>query len=95
MLLIVVVMVGGYSQTRVRENGDTTLNFVYGNQNIHVTLTGEEKERVRGILDGNSYDPVFYGIPSCGFDPDVSFQMGIRVFAIACDGVTASRIWEL
>ena len=73
------------AKTKVNTTADVTLTFVYGEENISVSLDGEEAEKVIAILDGNSYDPVFSGVPSCGFDADISLKVGDRTFAIARD----------
>ena len=73
-------------QTRLSSVSDVTLNFQCYGKNICVELTEEEAEKVVEILDGNSYDPIFFdGIPSCGFSNEVSLKVGSRVFAIAMD----------
>ena len=85
VIISVMVMVCGCAKTNVSENADVTLTFIYGDKNISVTLEGSEAEKVIDILNGNNYNPVSSGVPSCGFDKNVSLQVGDRVFAIACD----------
>lgn len=62
-----------------------TLTFIYGDKDIRVTLEDDEAKKVIAILDGSSYDSVSSGVPSCGFDKNISLKVGDRVFAIACD----------
>ena len=85
ILLALIFSISGCSQTSVSKNADVTLTFVYGDENVKVTLEGEEAEKVIGILDGKNYDSFFSGIPSCGFNKNVSLTVGGRTFAIACD----------
>ena len=80
-----LLLLWGCSETRLSSGSDVTLNFrVYG-ENISVKLTEDEAQRVIEILDGNAYDSIFDGIPSCGFGEEVSLQIGNRKFAIAMD----------
>ena len=85
MVLIVLVAICGCTKTSVNINADVTLSFVYGADNISVTLEDNEAEKVIDILNGNNYDPVSSGIPSCGFDKNIALKVGGRTFAIACD----------
>ncbi len=73
------------TETDLDVDTDVTLNFVYGDKNIHVTLNKEEADKVITILDGKAYDPVSAGVPSCGFDKNISLKVGDQSFAIACD----------
>ncbi len=82
---VIALLCFSCSETRLRQNAEVTLTYVYGSKNIVVTLPGDEAQRVIGILDGNSYDPLSAGMPSCGFTSDVSLKVGGRLFAIACD----------
>ena len=80
-----LLLLWGCSETRLSSGSDVTLNFrVYG-ENISVKLTEDEAQRVIEILDGNAYDSIFDGIPSCGFSKEVSLEVDSRVFAIARD----------
>lgn len=83
----------GCSKTSVNKDSTVTLNFVYRDKNINVTLTDEEAANVIRILDGNTYHSVFSGVPSCGFNKNVSIKVGNRAFAIACD--TCETIQDL
>lgn len=73
------------SKTKVRRSAPVTLDFVYEEKNIHVTLTDEEAAKVIEILNGNTYDPILLGYPSCGFSKDVALKVGNRRFSIASD----------
>jgi len=92
-VLTVILAICGCSKTSVDKNAEVTLTFVCGQDNICVVLTDDEAAKVTNILDGNRYDSVFSGIPSCGFDQDVSLKVGNRVFAIAGD--TCNYIQDL
>lgn len=85
IVLVVLVSICGCTQTSVNKNADVTLSFVCGEDNIRVTLEDDEAERVIDILNGNNYAPVLSGVPSCGFDKNISLKIGGRTFAIACD----------
>ena len=85
LLFTVMLSVGGCTNTVVNKGSNVTLNFIYGDKNISVTLDDAEAENVIGILDGNHYAPITSGIPSCGFNKNISLTVGSRVFAIACD----------
>ena len=74
------------SQTKVSRNAPVTLDFVYEETNIHVTLTDQEAARVIEILNGNTYDPILLGYPACGFWEEVVLKLGNRRFSIASDG---------
>ena len=75
----------GCAKTNIGPAEDVFLTFVYEGTNINVTLEGEEAEAVMAILDGNRYHPLWAGVPSCGFDPNISIKVGNQIFAIACD----------
>ena len=95
MLIIFALLLSvcGCAKTSADTSADVTLTFIYGGESIRVTLEGEEAKKVSGLLDGNEYDSVFFGAPSCGFDQSISFQVGNRVFAIARD--TCNHIQDL
>lgn len=84
-VLFLLISICGCSQTSVSKDSDVTLTYIYGDKDIHVTLEDDEAEKVIEILDGNEYDPISSGMPSCGFDRNVSLKVGGRTFAIACD----------
>lgn len=85
LVLSVLFLICGCAKTSVRKNADVTLSYIYGEDNINVTLTDDEAQKVIEILSGNSYEPVFSGVHSCGFDKNVSLKAGGRTFAIALD----------
>ena len=93
MVLVVLVSICGCTKTSVNKNADVTLSFVYGEDNISVTLEDDEAGKVVNILNGNNYDPISSGVPSCGFDKNISLKVGGRTFAIACD--TCNSIQDL
>ena len=93
MVLVVLVSICGCSKTSVNKDADVSLSFVYGEGNISATLEDDEAEKVIGILNGNNYDPVSSGVPSCGFDKNISLKIGGQTFAIACD--TCNYIQDL
>ena len=85
IILVVLISICGCAKTNINKNADVTLNFIYGDKDIRVTLEDDEAEKVIAILNGNNYAPIASGIPSCGFDKNISLKVGGRVFAIACD----------
>ena len=93
MILVLLISICGCSKTRVSNNADVTLAFVYGDDNIHVTLEDDEAEKVVNILNGNNYDPFSFVVPSCGFDKNISLKVGGRTFAIAFD--TCNTVQDL
>ena len=93
MILVVLVSICGCSKTSVNKNSEVTLTFIYGEENIRVTLEDDEARKVVNILNGNNYDPISSGVPSCGFDKNISLKVGGRTFAIACD--TCNSIQDL
>ena len=93
MILVLLISICGCSKTSVSNNADVTLSYVYGDDNIRVTLEDDEAEKVIDILNGNDYNPFSSGVPSCGFDKNISLQVSGRTFAIACD--TCNRIQDL
>ncbi len=84
-LVLVALFLCGCTQTSVSEGEDVVLTFVYMEADIRVTLETEEAEKVISILDGNDYASIGSGIPSCGFDENISLTVDGRVFAVACD----------
>ena len=85
ILLILVLLLSACGTVSLNQEDAVTLTFVHGDQDIHVTLTPEEAQKVVKILDGAAYDPIFSGTPSCGFDENISLRIGEQCFAIACD----------
>ena len=85
IILSVMLSVCACSKTNVSKNADVTLTFLYEDKDIRVTLTEEEAEKVIDILNGKNYDPISSGVPSCGFNKNISLEVGGRIFAIACD----------
>lgn len=85
LVFMIMLSVCGCSKTSVDATAEVTLTFIYGEENINVTLEADEAEEIITILDGNSYDPVLSAVPSCGFDKNISLKVGDRVFAVACD----------
>ena len=85
LILIAILSIFVRSETEVRRNAAVTLDFVYEETSIHVTLTDEEAAKVMEILNGNTYDPILLGYPACGFWKDVALKVGNRRFSIAGD----------
>ena len=85
MILAILFSFCGCTKTNAKTGSDVTLNFIYADKNIHVTLKDTEAEKVIDILNGKKYQPIASGITSCGFDKNISLKVGNRVFAIACD----------
>ena len=54
MVLVVLVSICGCTKTSVNKNADVTLSFVYGEDNISVTLEDDEAKKVIDILNGNN-----------------------------------------
>ena len=85
ILASALLLICGCSKTSVNPNDDATLTFIYGEKDICISLTAEETEKVIEILNEKSYSSLFSGTPSCGFDKNISLQIGERSFAIARD----------
>ena len=84
-IFLLIVSMCACTQTHLSQNQTVTLIFIHGDENINIMLEDGAAKKVIDILDGNPYSPIFSGVPSCGFDKDVSIKIGNRVFAIACD----------
>ena len=78
IILVLMLSICGCSQTNVNNNADVTLTFIYGEENVEVTLEDDEAEKIVDILDGNNYASIFSGVPSCGFDKNISLKVGNR-----------------
>lgn len=85
LFLLVMISLCACGRTTVDQTAEVTLTFIYGDENISVTLAAEEAGQIRDILNGCSYDSRFAGIPSCGFHENISLRIGNRVFAVARD----------
>ena len=85
IILVLMLFVCACSTTSIKNNANVTLTFIYGEENICVTLEDDEAEKIVDILNGKIYDPISSGVPSCGFDKNISLKIGDCVFAIACD----------
>ena len=93
LIIAVVFSLCSCSKTSITNHADVALTFIYSEESIHITLNEDEAETVINILNGNKYDPISSGVPSCGFDKNISLNVGGRVFAIACD--TCNYIQDL
>ena len=85
VVLVILVSICGCAKTSVNKNADVTLSFVYGEDDIHVKLDDSETQKIIDILNGNNYNPISSGVPSCGFDKNISLKVDGRTFSIACD----------
>ena len=85
LLLLLPFLLTACDRTQLQADNSVELTFIYCDSNIQVSLTPEESAKVVDILGGNTYDPIWAGIPSCGFDENISLKVGNRTFAIACD----------
>ena len=65
-------------------DGEVTLVFIYGDQDIRATLSPEESAQVVEFLDGRICDPLPRE-PACGFSENVSLQIDGQTYAIAGD----------
>ena len=70
---------------------EATLTFICNDENISVTLTAEETARLAEILSRKKAEPLFGGVPSCGFTADVSITVSGTKYAIACDTCNSIR----
>ena len=93
IILALMLSVCGCGKTSVNTADDVTLTFIYGDKDISVVLEDDETEKVIDILNGNNYDPISSGVPSCGFNKNISLKVGGQTFAIACD--TCNSIQDL
>ena len=84
LLLIPVLLLAVCGCTSVSAGQPVTLTYITDTQNIQVTLSDEEAEKVISILDGRLYDPTG-GTPSCGFTENCALTVGGHVYAIAGD----------
>ena len=84
LLLISVLLLAVCGCTSVSAGQPVTLTYITDSQNIQVTLSDEEAEKVISILDGRLYDPTA-GTPSCGFTKNRALTVGNRTYAIAGD----------
>ena len=75
LLLISVLLLAICGCTSISAGQPITLTYITDTQNIQVTLSDEEAEKVISILDGRLYDPTA-GIPSCGFTEDRALTVG-------------------
>ena len=84
MVIVLAFSMCGCNKTEVNANSEVTLSYIYGETYVRTVLEKEEAKEIIDILDGKKYYDS--GIPSCGFDVNVSFIIGDDVFAVACDG---------
>ena len=85
ILLPLLLSLCGCSATQLEAGATVELHFVYGDKEIHATLTSEEATQVIEILDGRAYRSIWDGIPSCGFDENICLTVNGHSYAIACD----------
>ena len=85
LIVFVLLALCACGGTNLNESAKVKLHFVYKEDDIHVTLTEEEATKVVEILEGREYQSRFAGIPMCGFDSDISLQVGLVKYAVARD----------
>lgn len=87
VLLVLAVLIGctGCDRTSVDAHGEVILRLCNEEKDICMALSGDEAQKVISILDGKRYASSLSGVPACGFDPDISLQIGDQVYAIARD----------
>lgn len=85
LLLSTLFIFCACSSTNVNSNADVELTFIYAEQSIIAVLPDNEAAKIIHILDHKRYDPIFAGVPSCGFDKNISLKVGDNIYAIACD----------
>lgn len=98
ILLVVILSVTLYScsKTHTRSGRPVTLTYQIYGKDICVTLPEEDAEKVIAMLDHKPYRSVFVdGVPSCGFDKNVSLKIGNRIYAIACDTCNTVMDWRI
>ena len=85
ILLLLLLSLSGCATTQLEAGAAVELHFVYGDKEIHATLTSEEAAQVIEILDGRTYSSIWDGTPSCGFDVNIRLTVNGHSYAIACD----------
>jgi hypothetical protein len=93
IILVLAVTICGCSQTSVDQGSEVMLTFNFLEENICLTLTADEAEKIVDILDGKKYNSFTSGIPSCGFDKDISLTADGRTYAIARDTCNCIQDW--
>lgn len=87
LTLALMLPLCGCEKTSVNKSASVTLNFVHEEANIKAVLTDDEAAQIVDILDGKRYEPFDpLVVPACGYDTNISLQVGGRIFGIACDG---------
>ena len=94
-LLIVLTaytpLMTGCQKTDIPDNSTVKVTFVYGDTNISDTLSDEDGERIKSILDSKT---LYTDSPSCGFSENISVMIGDKIYCIACDSCGAVRVGE-
>lgn len=85
ILIAIIFSICGCSKTKVSTNADVTLKFYFLENEIEAVLSEDEATKVIAILDGKTYSPLSSGVPSCGFDKNISLTVGNHTYAIARD----------
>jgi len=84
-VLVILLSLCGCSTVQLDPEAAVTLTFIYGDAHVEATLTDSEAATVIAALNGKRYQSPLDGVPSCGFDGNVSLSVGGRRFAVACD----------
>lgn len=85
LAIALVLVLFSCSRCSVKSGSTVELRYLVHGHDIQVVLPAEEAEVVIEILDGKRYSSVLEGVPSCGFNTDVSFKINGRVYCIAGD----------
>lgn len=90
MVSVLLLCMCGCTNVSIQQNTDATLIFKpeTSNQayNIEQELTKDEANTIISIFNGKErLNAITSGMPSCGFDPNVSIRIGTTVYEIAMD----------
>ncbi|MBR4309240.1 MAG: hypothetical protein IKT58_06570 [Oscillospiraceae bacterium] len=87
LVLVILCSLCACAKTVVEEEQEVTLHFVFDEAETHARLAEDEAAHVIEILNGKRYD-IVVDTPICGFDKNISLQVGERTYAIARDTCT-------
>ncbi len=89
ILVVVLVFNCMHSKVDVNENSVVGLKYVYGDENIDLTLTEDESKTILEMF--NNREMYWDNGLSCGFDDEIYLSVGEGKFYPSCDGCDIIR----
>lgn len=81
--LCVTLLVVNFFYVRISSKETGTARYIYRDKNISTEISREDMNKIVGILNGKTIDPLI--LPACGFDENIAVVINGKTFCVACD----------